>query len=169
MAGCNRLQNLPRQTTVPNRRPIQAVSAIASAPQNVTRVVARTISAPPACAPTAPRTARKQSDASETTGTSHAENDTMTITSGIAAPTAKVAVEVNAACTGRAGHLSGQPRLHPAADIDARQLSKFELRALRQRNPDGSPPVALPFSRRGDVLLNARHLSGRGLRRVVRV
>ena len=41
------------QTTVPNSLPMPAVSAIASAPQNVTRAVARQTLAPPARAPIA--------------------------------------------------------------------------------------------------------------------
>ena len=47
-----------------------AVSAMASAPQNVTRAVARRTFAPPARAPIAPSRARNSSDAAETMGTS---------------------------------------------------------------------------------------------------
>jgi hypothetical protein len=46
-------------TTVPKTFPIPAVRAIANAPQNVTRAVARRMFAPPAFAPIAPRRARK--------------------------------------------------------------------------------------------------------------
>ena len=45
------------QTTVPNNFPIPAVRAIANAPQNVTRAVARRTFAPPAFASIAPRRA----------------------------------------------------------------------------------------------------------------
>ena len=43
-----------------------AVTAIASAPQTVTRAVARAIGAPPAFAPSAPSTARNTSEAPDT-------------------------------------------------------------------------------------------------------
>jgi hypothetical protein len=90
------------QTTVPNNFPIPEVSAIASAPQNVTRAVARTTFAPPALAPIAPRSARKCSDAADTIGTSAPAGETITMSKGMAAPTEKVTADVSAACTGRA-------------------------------------------------------------------
>jgi hypothetical protein len=52
-------RELKSHTTVPTNFPIPAVSAIANAPQNVTRTVARRILAPPAFAPIAPERARK--------------------------------------------------------------------------------------------------------------
>ena len=51
---------------MPKSEPMPAVSAIASAPQKVTRTVARTTLAPPALAPIAPSTARNTSAAPET-------------------------------------------------------------------------------------------------------
>src|ERR1017187_7864635 len=96
----NAARNL--QTTVPNNLPIPAVRAIANAPQNVTRTVARRIFAPPTFAPIAPRRARKPKDAVNTIGTSAPVGDTTTISKGIAAPTVNDAAEASAACTGRA-------------------------------------------------------------------
>lgn len=78
-------------TTVPNTFPIPAVSAIAKAPQKVTRAAARRMFAPPAFAPMAPRKARKPRDADDTIGTSAPAGETTTMSKGIAAPTAKVA------------------------------------------------------------------------------
>ena len=60
-----------------------AVMARANAPQNVTRVVARMIFAPPAFAPSAPSRARKPKDAMDTTGMSMAGGDTTTMSNGI--------------------------------------------------------------------------------------
>lgn len=54
------------QTALPTRWPMPAVTAIAAAPQNATRAVARGMAAPPALAPSAPSTARKSSEAPET-------------------------------------------------------------------------------------------------------
>ena len=77
--------------------PIPAVTAIAIAPQNVTRAVAVTMFAPPAFAPIAPSKARNASEAAETTGTSREGGEIRTITSGMAAPTENDAAEVRAA------------------------------------------------------------------------
>src|SRR6188768_4054570 len=99
-AGCplRAMSRSPRranlQTTVPKSLPIPAVSAIANAPQNVTRAVARRMFAPPAFAPIAPRRARKPKDAADTMGTRAFAGDTTTIAKGIAAPTENVAAEV---------------------------------------------------------------------------
>lgn len=97
------------QTTVPNSLPMPAVSARANAPQNVTRMVARRMFAPPAFAPITPRTARKASDAPETIGTSALLGDTTTISNGMAAPTENIAAEASAAWTGRATLISDIP------------------------------------------------------------
>ena len=97
------------QTTVPNNFPIPAVRAIANAPQNVTRAVARRTFAPPALAPIAPRRARKPKDAADTMGTSALAGDTTTMSKGMAAPTENVAADVSAACTGRAVVISEIP------------------------------------------------------------
>src|SRR5450756_176864 len=97
------------QITVPNNFPMPAVSAIAKAPQNVTRTVARRTLAPPARAPIAPRTARKPKDAADTSGTSAPAGDTTTMSKGMAAPTENDAAEVSAACTGRAVVISEIP------------------------------------------------------------
>src|ERR1022692_4116839 len=99
-----------RQITVPKTFPMPAVRAIAKAPQNVTRTVARRTLAPPARAPIAPRTARKPKDAADTSGTSALAGDTTTLSRGMAAPTENDAADVNAACTGRAVVISEMPR-----------------------------------------------------------
>src|SRR6185312_11091568 len=90
------------QRIVPKSLPIPAVTPSASAPQNVTRIVARSIFAPPAFAPIAPSRAKKPNDAAETIGTSKLAGETTTISNGIAAPTENITAEVSAACTGRA-------------------------------------------------------------------
>ena len=56
-------------TTVPNALPIAAVATMASAPQKVTRAVARKTFAPPALAPIAPSTPRNINEAADTIGT----------------------------------------------------------------------------------------------------
>ena len=132
-----------------------AVRAIANAPQNVTRAVARRTFAPPAFAPIAPRRARKPKDAADTMGTSAPAGDTTTMSKGMAAPTANVAAEVSAACTGRAvviseipsssrawaaqgifrhqllGNLPRKRRFDTALDVDFGKLLQFELRRSR--------------------------------------
>src|SRR5450759_1020085 len=97
------------QITVPNNFPMPAVRAIAKAPQNVTRAVARRTLAPPTLAPIAPSKARKPKDAADTIGTSVPAGDTTTMSKGMAAPTENVAAEVSAACTGRAVVISEIP------------------------------------------------------------
>ena len=75
---------------------------MANAPQKATRVVAFRTSAPPAFAPTAPSSARKTNEAIETIGISLLDGEISTIKRGSAAPTANVAADVSAACTGLA-------------------------------------------------------------------
>ena len=98
-----------RHTAAPKIAPTPAVKAMASAPQNVTRTVARPTSAPRAFAPTAPNSARNRSDASETATTRKGAGVMNTISKGSAAPIANVAAEVNAAWTGRAVVISEMP------------------------------------------------------------
>ena len=81
------------QMTVPNNFPIPAVRAIASAPQNVTRAVARIMFAPPALAPIAPNKAKKAKDAADTRRTSMLGGDMTTMSRGMAALTEKLAAE----------------------------------------------------------------------------
>src|SRR5580704_9859785 len=85
------------QTTVPKSLPMPAVRAIASAPQNVTRAVARRTFAPPVLAPIAPRRARKPNEAADSRGTSAPGGDTTTMSKGRAAPTENDAADVSAA------------------------------------------------------------------------
>src|SRR5674476_54530 len=98
-----------RQITVPKSFPMPAVSAIARAPQNVTRSVARRILAPPARAPIAPSTARKAKDAADTMGTSALAGDTTTMSNGMTAPTENDAADQDSVRRrGRRGHADDQ-------------------------------------------------------------
>src|SRR5450759_1642868 len=83
--------------TVPNRAPTPAVNPMASAPQNVTRIAPTVKGAPPACAATPPRSARKTSEVPETRKIRLASGDNNVTTRGMAAPTAKLAAEARAA------------------------------------------------------------------------
>jgi hypothetical protein len=82
---------------VPKREPINAVAAIATAPQNVTRKTAFAIGALPARAPTAPSIARKTKAAPEMIQLSIAPEKNGTIKIGSSAPTAKAPAEAIAA------------------------------------------------------------------------
>src|ERR1039457_2278505 len=82
---------------VPNSAPTPAVSAMARAPQNVTRIAPSFPLAPPAWAARPPRSARNNSDVPATRGIS-APSGAMAVTArGIAAPTAKLPADANAA------------------------------------------------------------------------
>ena len=81
----------------PNNAPTPAVSAIANAPQKVTRAMDFQMGAPPARAAKAPNKARKNSELPETTQTSLVVDTTKTSNNGKAAPTVKVAAEAKAA------------------------------------------------------------------------
>jgi hypothetical protein len=85
------------QAATPKSAPTPAVSAIARAPQKVTRAAAEAADAPPARAESDPRSARKRSEPMNTAHTSAEDGKRSTITSGSNAPTAKVAAEANAA------------------------------------------------------------------------
>lgn len=58
----------PAHTTVPNNAPMPAVTAMASAPQNVTRIAPTATPAPPARAANPPRSTRNTSEVPETRG-----------------------------------------------------------------------------------------------------
>src|ERR1700686_5907417 len=77
-------------TTVPNNHPTPAVAAIASAPQNVTRIAPTVTPAPPARAANPPRAARNTSEVPETRGIKPAAGAMAVTKRGIAAPTAKL-------------------------------------------------------------------------------
>ena len=70
---------------------------MANAPQKVTRKAPFNTGAPPAAAPTAPRTARKISDPILTKGVMRDRGASEAINKGAAAPAVKVAAEVKAA------------------------------------------------------------------------
>lgn len=88
---------LPCHATVPNRAPTLAVRAMASAPQNVTRIAPTCTLAPPARAANPPKIARNTNEVPETTGIRLDPWTMAAATNGIAAPTAKLAADVNAA------------------------------------------------------------------------
>src|SRR2546426_6693554 len=85
------------QPVAPNRVPIPAVNTIASAPQKVTRSAPGATGAPPAYAARPPRKARKAREVAETIGNRLASAAVAAVSRGKAAPTAKLAAEVNAA------------------------------------------------------------------------
>ena len=91
------------QTTVPTIAPIPAVTAIARAPQKVTRTIGFKISAPPVLAPRKPSKARNSSDPAETIGISRVDGESRTRARGAIAPTENVAADVRAAWMGLAG------------------------------------------------------------------
>ena len=83
--------------TVPNKVPTAAVTPMASAPQNVTRIAPTLTLAPPTRAANPPRIARNTSEVPATTGIRLDPETKATANSGMAAPTAKLAADVNAA------------------------------------------------------------------------
>src|SRR5678815_5531232 len=85
------------QTTVPKSDPTPAVIAMASAPQNVTRMAPFHTPAPPTPAAMPPRSARNRSDVPETSGINRATGVTTATSKGRAAPTAKLAADASAA------------------------------------------------------------------------
>ena len=88
---------------------LSAVMAIANAPQNVTREAAVMIAAPPAWADKAPSRPSDTSALSVTAQTSSDAGTSSTTSSGMAAPTEKVAAEVKAACSGFAVNVEEIP------------------------------------------------------------
>ena len=87
----------PAHAAVPNSHPTPAVRAIASAPQNVTRIAPIVTPAPPARAANPPRNARNTSDVTEMRMIKLAGGAITVTRRGIAAPVAKETAEANAA------------------------------------------------------------------------
>lgn len=83
--------------TVPNSDPTPAVTAIARAPQNVTRKAPTITPAPPARAANPPRSARNTSEVPATKGMTLAGEATIVTKRGMTAPTAKLPADANAA------------------------------------------------------------------------
>src|SRR5260221_3765355 len=92
----------PAHTTVPKSAPTPAVTPIASAPQNVTRMAPVDIPAPPARAASAPSTARKSSDDAATMTIRCVSDAAIATASGRAPPMAELAADASAAWSGRA-------------------------------------------------------------------
>src|SRR5579863_331813 len=84
-------------TTVPNKAPTPAVSPMASAPQNVTRITLGMTLARPARAANTPKSARKTSELPDTKTIRLAAGAKADTTRGMAAPTAKLAADASAA------------------------------------------------------------------------
>ena len=146
-------------TTVPKRAPTHAVTAMASAPQKVTRPRRSTekLRRRARPAPRAPPGIRARRPPRRAPGPSAVRP--ARVTSGIAAPTANVAADATAACRGRAasvsdnaqlvsrvgtervvrhqllGHRSRQRGFDTAADVDRRQLFLFDGVVRRQMDP----------------------------------
>jgi hypothetical protein len=96
-------------TTVPNKAPTPAVSPMASAPQNVTRIAPRAKPAPPTPAANAPKSARNSSEVPGTSRIRLLSGAKVLVRRGIAAPTAKLRADANAAWIGRARRVSVMP------------------------------------------------------------
>src|SRR5664280_2624380 len=84
-------------TTVPNSHPMPEVIAMASAPQKVTRIAPVITLAPPACAASPPRSARKSSEVPDTRGINPASGDMAVTKRGRTAPMAKLPADAHAA------------------------------------------------------------------------
>src|SRR5271169_6742333 len=82
---------------VPNTAPTPAVTPIANAPQNVTRIAPTVTFAPPAPAANAPKSARNNSAVPGTRIISLDVGAIAVTKRGMAAPTAKLLAEANAA------------------------------------------------------------------------
>src|SRR5664280_3495264 len=85
-----------RQVVMPKRAPTAAVTAIASAPQKVTRRAPVAMGAPPAFAAIEPRDARKTSDTPATYGIRCFSGTRATAATRTAAPSANVMADVKA-------------------------------------------------------------------------
>ena len=84
-------------TIVPNKAPTPAVTPMARAPQNVTRIAPAETPAPPAPAANAPKSARNKSEVPGTTIIKLDVGAIVVTKRGAAAPTAKLLAEANAA------------------------------------------------------------------------
>ena len=96
-------------TVVPNKAPTAAVTAIAKALQQVTRIIPGMIFAPPVRAAKPPRQASEINAAAVTVAISHCCGVQIATNSGSNAPLAKLAAEVMAACNGRAELVAEMP------------------------------------------------------------
>src|SRR5664280_3779579 len=83
--------------TVPNSHPTPEVIAMASAPQKVTRIAPVITLAPPACAASPPRSARKSSEVPDTRAINPASGDMAVTKRGRTAPMAKLPADAHAA------------------------------------------------------------------------
>jgi len=129
--------------------PMPAVRALANAPQNVTRAVARRTLAPPALPPIAPRRARKARDAAATIGTSAPAGDTTTMSKGMAAPTENDRADVSCGLHGAWGGDLPNPKL--IARVGGKGIFRHELL--------GDLPSKVPIDTTLDVPARVRLLS----------
>src|ERR1022692_298326 len=94
---------VPAHATVPNSDATPAVTAMASAPQNVTHIAPIVTPAPPARAANPPSRARNNSEVPETREIKPAAGARAATNRGMAAPNAKLPADANGARIGRAG------------------------------------------------------------------
>jgi hypothetical protein len=87
----------PLHAIVPKSAPIPAVSPMASAPHKVTRMAPVIIEAPPARAANPPNDVRNTSDVPATAGIRLVSGTMVAVNRGMAAPTAKLPADANAA------------------------------------------------------------------------
>ena len=128
-------------TTVPKSAPTPAVSAMASAPQNVTRTAPLATPAPPTRAATPPRSARNTSDAPDTTGIRPDAGVTAVTARGRAAPTAKLAGRRQRRLDRARARRLGDAEL--VAGMRAERIVGHELvgNLLRERRIEAAPDV----------------------------
>ena len=107
--GLGRSPVFHAHATVPNNQPTPAVTAIASAPQNVTRIAPMVTPAPPTRAANPPRSARNTREVPDTRGIRVASGVMAVTKIGMAAPAAKLPADANAAWIGRAARASDMP------------------------------------------------------------
>jgi len=88
---------MPSHIAVPNNIPAPAVIAMASAPQNVTRIILGKTRAPPACAANVPKSIKKIIDVAATVKIRCGSGATAETIKGMSAPTAKLLADASAA------------------------------------------------------------------------
>src|ERR1700730_4110606 len=132
-------------TTVPNKTPTPAVIPMASAPQNVTRIMLGMTLAPPARAANAPKSARKSSEVPDTKTIRLVSGANAVTMRGIAAPTAGIGATLSERACRRPQYL--QPPAPSCLPVDASDLPIRGGGAMAQRNQRGVTTVRAPVFR----------------------
>jgi len=94
----NKIRRFYAYAFTPNKAPTPAVSAMANAPQKVTRIDDVMTDAPPARAASEPNIARNKSELAATAHINIDAGTNSTTSNGNEAPTANVTAEASAAC-----------------------------------------------------------------------